>query len=112
MAFTASGMSVISSAQGVVMPTLIPTVPGFVEAVPGVSAQSLVSAVGLGAYATGISPLSTTGANVMANYGTVYAPDAKEEKKLFNQLLIMAGCCWLGYTIAGLLGLYNIVLFK
>lgn len=111
MACTASGMSVISSAQGVVMPTLIPTVPGFVEAVPGVSTQSLVSAIGLGAYATGISPLSTTGGNVLANFGTVYSPTPEEEKKVFNQLLIMAGVSWLGYTIGGLLGLYNIVLF-
>lgn len=108
----ASSMSVISSAQAVVMPTLVPTVSGLVEAIPGLSVQSLVTAIGLGAYATGISPMSTTGANVLANYGTVFSPTPAEEKKLFNQLLIMAGCSALAYAIAGFVGIYSIILFQ
>lgn len=108
----ASGMSVISSAQAVVMPTLVPTVSGLTEAIPGLSTQSLVTAIGLGAYATGISPMSTTGANVLANYGTIFSPTPAEEKKLFNQLLIMALGSALAYALAGFIGIYSIILFQ
>ena len=111
MSLVASCLSVISSAQSVVMPTLVPTIPGLVEAIPGVSAQSLVSDIGLGAYATGASPLSTTGANVMANFGTVYSPTPDEEKKLFNQLLVFAIISLVTYTVAGVIGIYAVALF-
>lgn len=112
LSLIASCMSVISSAQGVVMPTLVPTVNGLVEAIPGLSVQSLVTAIGLGAYATGISPLSTTGGNVLANFGTVYSPKPEEEKKLFNQLLILAVASMAAYTLAGFIGIYSIILFN
>lgn len=108
----ASSMSLISSAQAVVMPTLVPTVSGLVEAIPGLSVQSLITAIGLGAYATGISPMSTTGANVLANYGTIFSPTPAEEKKLFNQLLIMACGSALAYALAGFIGIYSIILFQ
>lgn len=103
--------SVISSASGVVMPTFVPTVPGIAELIPGVSVQGLVSSIGLGSYATSFSPMSTVGANVLANYGTVYAPSPEEEKKVFNQLLLFALIGWTAYTLAGLCGLYNIQFF-
>jgi len=112
MAGLASMMSLFSSAQGVVMPTLVPTVPGLVEMMPGLSPQALVTAIGLGAYATGVSPLSTTGGNVLANYGTVYNPTPDEERKMFNQLFILAGAQLVAYTIAGIVGIYSIILFQ
>jgi len=108
----ASAMSVISSAQAVVMPTLVPTVSGLTEAIPGLSPQALVTAIGLGAYATGVSPMSTTGANVLANYGTIYSPTPDQEKKLFNELLIMAAGSAIAYAIAGFVGIYSIILFQ
>lgn len=101
-------MSVVSSASGVVMPTLIPTVPELVNLIPGTSVQALITAIGLGSYATAVSPMSTVGANVLANYGTVYNPTDKEQKKEFNTLLIFAVIGWVAYTLAGLLGLYGI----
>lgn len=82
------------------MPTLVPTVNGLMETIPGLSVQSLVTAIGLGAYATGILPLSTTGGNVLANFGTVYSPKPDEEKKLFNQLLILAVASMAAYALA------------
>ena len=103
--------SVISSASGVVMPTLVPTVPGLAELIPGVSVQGLISGIGLGAYATAVSPMSTVGANVLANYGTVYSPSPEEEKKTFNTLLLFALIGWVAYTLAGFCGLYNIQFF-
>jgi MFS family permease len=51
MAMMGGLMSAVSSASGVVMPTLIPTVPGIVQHMGGsVSASSLVSAIVVGAH--------------------------------------------------------------
>lgn len=105
-------MSIISSASGVVMPTLVPTVPELVNLIPGASTQSLVTAIGLGAYATAVFPMSSVGANVLANYGTVYNPSEEEQKKVFNGLLIFAVIGWFAFTLAALLGLYGIHFFS
>ena len=75
---------------------------------PGVPIQSLVTAIGLGSYSTAVSPMSTIGANVLANYGTIYNPDDKEQKKEFNTLLLFAAIGLVVFTLAGFLGLYNI----
>ena len=79
---------------------------------PCLEPQTPIAAIRLGAYATSVSPLSATGGNVLANYGTVYGPTPEEEKKLFNQLLIMAGLQLLAYTVAGFVGVYSIILFN
>ena len=101
-------MSVVSSASGVVMPTLIPVAVELTAMLPGVPIQSLVTAIGLGSYSTAVSPMSTIGANVLANYGTIYNPDDKEQKKEFNTLLLFAAIGLVVFTLAGFLGLYNI----
>jgi Na+/H+ antiporter NhaD/arsenite permease-like protein len=77
-------MSSVSSASGVVMPTLIPTVPGIVETMGGaVKAETLISAIILGAHFVTNSPLSTLGALAMA------CADESESDKLFGQLMIL-----------------------
>ncbi|MBB6215662.1 Na+/H+ antiporter NhaD/arsenite permease-like protein [Anaerosolibacter carboniphilus] len=77
-------MSAVSSASGVVMPTLIPTVPGLVETMGGaVKGETLISAIILGAHFVTNSPLSTLGALAMAS------ADESETDKLFGQLLIL-----------------------
>lgn len=101
-------MSVVSSASGVVMPTLISVAVELSTLIPGVSIQSLITAIGLGSYSTAISPMSTVGANVLANFGTIYNPNDKELKKEFNTLLLFAAIGWIVFTLAGFLGLYNI----
>jgi Na+/H+ antiporter NhaD/arsenite permease-like protein len=76
-------MSSVSSASGVVMPTLIPTVPGLIEKLGGdVAATTLVSAIILGAHVVTNSPLSTLGALAMASAG-----DEVDRGKLFRELL-------------------------
>ncbi|NPV69429.1 MAG: hypothetical protein HPY55_02130 [Firmicutes bacterium] len=83
MALTGGAMSTFSSASGVVMPTLIPTVPGLIQKLgTTVPPESLVSAVVQGAHAVTNSPLSTLGALAMAA-----APDTIDREKLFRELL-------------------------
>lgn len=77
-------MSSVSSASGVVMPTLIPTVPGIVETMDGaVKGETLISAIILGAHFVTNSPLSTLGALAMAS------AHESEADKLFRQLLVL-----------------------
>lgn len=76
-------MSSVSSASGVVMPTLIPTVPGLVENL-GVNGLTLITGIVLGAHFVTNSPLSTLGALAMAS-----ADDNIDKAKFFNQLLIL-----------------------
>lgn len=76
-------MSSVSSASGVVMPTLIPTVPGLVETL-GVDGKVLITAIVLGAHFVTNSPLSTLGALAMAS-----ADEEIDKAKFFNQLLIL-----------------------
>lgn len=86
MVLTAGFMSFFSSASGVVMPTLIPTVTGLAESLGGaVSAEALVAAIVVGAHMITPSPLSTMGALVYAG-----ATDDMDKQKLFKGLLIWA----------------------
>ncbi|MGL5439942.1 MAG: SLC13 family permease [Filifactoraceae bacterium] len=76
-------MSSVSSASGVVMPTLIPTVPGLVNEL-GVDGKMLITGIVLGAHFVTNSPLSTLGALAMASAG-----ENIDKAKFFNQLLIL-----------------------
>lgn len=78
-------MSFVSSASGVVMPTLIPTTTGLVQEIGGgLTPQLLISAIVFGAHVVAISPLSTLGA-----LGVATVSDQQEADKLFRQLLII-----------------------
>lgn len=96
-------MSFVSSASGVVMPTLIPAVPGIVENMNNtVSASSLISGIVVGAHVVTVSPLSTLGALAVAA-----ATERTEKEKFFTQLL-MVGLAGLPLAfILGLLGVYR-----
>jgi len=100
-------MSWFSSASGVVMPTLIPTVPGIVEAIPGVSAIALVIAISIGSNLAVYSPLSSCGGLMLAAY-TASGVTEKERNTVFGQLFaISAGAVLFGALLA-LLGLYGL----
>ena len=94
-------MSFVSSASGVVMPTLIPTVPDLAAAT-GASALGLINAITFGAHQTGISPFSTGGSLVLSMGG-----EHIDQRKTFNKLIATAffmlalGCV---YSFFGLLG--------
>lgn len=110
MSAMGSLMSTVSSTTGVVMPTLIPTVPGIIESLGGGNAQELVYAITTGAAQTVISPLSTGGALILAAYGNIYHPTTEERSKMFIQLFIYALVMMLVFVVFGLLGLYHIFL--
>ncbi|MBU3102213.1 MULTISPECIES: SLC13 family permease [Clostridium] len=87
MAILAGAMTSVSSATGVVMPALFPTIPSIVKemhgAVSPIELMQVLQAGSLGSVS--YSPLSALGAMAMATI-----PEHVNKEKLFTQLLIMA----------------------
>ena len=107
MSLMASLLSTVSSTTGVVMPTLIPTIPGIIEQLGGGNGQELLMAIIGGSSQTAISPLSTGGALMMAAYGNLYRPTEAERSKVFIQNLGYAILGAAVYFVFGLLGFYH-----
>ncbi len=82
MAVIGGMLSIVSSASGVVMPTLIPTVPDIVAEVGGDPAR-IISAIIMGAHVVTNSPISTLGALAVASAG-----EGIDRVRLFKNLLI------------------------
>lgn len=100
MGISAGLLSLVSSALGVVYPTMMPMCAGIAEQVGGVNPVALMAAVGAGGSLAGISPLSTGGALAIAALGTAIPNLTKEEEnKRFVQLFIMAGIALLTLAI-------------
>ena len=78
-------LSSVSSATGVVIPTLYPTLPA-ISATYGVAPGVLGLAIAIGATATGIMPMSTVGATFLG----LSAPEDNENNYLFNMLMLSA----------------------
>ncbi len=101
-------MSWFSSANGVVFPTLIPTVPDIVANVGGTSILPMVVAIVCSATVAGISPLSTGGSLIIASYSQESGCDDKEQQKLFGKLFAlsagMVGIVFL-LTLSGILAM-------
>lgn len=83
MALIGGTMSLVSSASGVVLPTLIPTVPGLVSETGGDSTR-IISAIVMGAHMVTNSPISTLGALAVAS-----APFGVNRERLFRQLFLV-----------------------
>jgi Na+/H+ antiporter NhaD/arsenite permease-like protein len=83
MALIGGTLSLVSSASGVVLPTLIPTVPGVVAETGGDSAR-IISAIVMGAHMVTNSPISTLGALAVASAGF-----GADRARLFNQLFLV-----------------------
>ena len=99
-------MSWFSSASGVVMPTLIPTVPGLVANLSGVNALGLTVSICIGAHMAAMSPLSSCGGLMLAAYSSGDNVDAKARDKMFIQLFVMSACGVLFSAVLALLGVY------
>lgn len=84
MAVIGGILSIVSSASGVVMPTLIPAVPGIVRGIGG-DATQIVSAIIMGAHVVTNSPISTLGALAVASAG-----EGIDRDRLFKNLLLLA----------------------
>ncbi|MDK2867751.1 MAG: hypothetical protein PWP51_1894 [Clostridiales bacterium] len=103
MAIMGGLMSSVSSASGVVMPTLIPTVNGIVEQMGGtITASSLISGIVVGAHVVTYSPLSTLGALAMAS-----STDRVDKEKFFAKLLALGFGSILFAALLGFIGLYR-----
>ena len=85
MALIGSLLSIVSSSIGVVLPTLIPTVPGVVE---NLSADpvAIVTGIIIGAHMVTTSPFSTMGGLAMA---TASSEDLTDKNKFYKQLLML-----------------------
>ena len=83
MALIGGTFSLVSSASGVVLPTLIPTVPGLVAETGGDSTR-IISAIVMGAHMVTNSPISTLGALAVASAGF-----GVDRERLFRQLFLV-----------------------
>ncbi|MEX0681557.1 MAG: SLC13 family permease [Balneolales bacterium] len=99
MALIGGTLSLVSSASGVVLPTLIPTVPGLVEETGGNAAQ-IIPAIVMGAHMVTNSPISTLGALAVASAGKNV-----NRVKLFNDLFIIAFAGLIFATVIVYLGI-------
>ncbi len=101
-------MSWVSSASGVVMPTLIPTVPNLVASLPGVNGLGVVIGICLGAHAAAVSPLSSCGALMLAAYSSSDNVTAKDRNKAFAQLFLLSACGVAFCALLALTGVYGL----
>ena len=85
-------LSLVSSALGVVYPTMMPMCADIAVRVGGVDPVALMAAVGAGGSLAGLSPMSTGGALILAALGTnVKDFNSTKQSKVFIELIIWAG---------------------
>lgn len=108
MTVLAGVMSWFSSASGVVMPTLIPTVPNIAASLQNVSPLAMTLGVCVGAHMAALSPLSSCGGLMLAAYSSSPDVTAKDRNRTFAQLFAMSACGVLLGGILALVGLYGI----
>lgn len=96
MGLTSGIMSWFSSSSGVVMPTLLPTVPHIAQQLGGVNELELASSITTISHVAAISPLSTGGALAMAAYASAANANQKQQQNLFMK---MFGVSALGVSV-------------
>ena len=107
---TAGIMSWFSSTSGVVMPTLIPTVPDLISSVGGgVEPLTLISAITNSSHAAASSPLSTGGALAFAAYMAQAKASPGDQQKLFIRMFLVSAVGVAFVSILGGLGLYDFI---
>lgn len=100
--FVSGAVSIFSSTSGVVLPALIPLVPGLVQRVGGDNLLGVASAINVTGHLVDVSPLSTIGALCLAA-----APPGTDTRRLFYSLLawgasmsvIGAAICWILFGV-------------
>ena len=108
MALSAGIMSWFSTTTSVVMPTLIPTIPGILENIGEVvDPVTLMSALTNGSFSAAISPLSAGGGIVLATYTQLTGCDEKEQASLFKKLFAIAVFCVLIMVIVAATPIYR-----
>lgn len=108
MALTAGVMSFFSSGLGVVFPTLVPVCGGLASAL-GVNGVQMVAMVVIGGTIAGYTPISTTGALIMA--GVAQQPDSETsfpQNKLFVELFAVSVLNLVVLAVMALCGVYSL----
>lgn len=90
MCFLAGVMSWFSSASGVVMPTLIPTVPALVSSLDGTSDLIITVSLCIGAHMAALSPLSSCGGLMLASCSSGSEVTVKNRNRTFLHLFAMS----------------------
>jgi di/tricarboxylate transporter len=106
MTILAGVMSWFSSASGVVMPTLIPTVPSIAATIQGVNPLVMTIGLCVGAHLAALSPLSSCGGLMLAAYSSEH-PDPKDRNRTFAQLFAMSACGVVFAALLAMVGLYG-----
>lgn len=107
MAITAGFMSFFSSGLGVVFPTLIPTASGLASGL-GVGAVELVSVIVIGGTVSGFTPISTTGALIMAGVAQQEGAEEKSpQNRLFVELFAVSFIALAVLAIMAVIGVYG-----
>lgn len=108
LGITAGVMSWFSSTSGVVMPTLIPTVPHILSQM-GSSANPVewVTAITMVSNTAGISPLSTGGALALAAYSAEGGGKEMELDQLFVKMFLISAAGVVLLSALAYLGLYR-----
>ncbi len=109
MGMTGGIMSWFSSANGVVFPTLIPTVPEIAQQVGEASIVQMVTAIVCSATVAGISPLSTGGSLIMASYAQESGCDEKEQQKMFGTLFALSAGVVAIVFVLGIVGVLGLI---
>ncbi len=109
MGLTGGIMSWFSSANGVVFPTLIPTVPEIAQQVGGASIIQMVTSIVCSATVAGISPLSTGGSLIMASYAQESGCDEKEQQKMFGTLFALSASVVAIVFVLGIVGVLGFI---
>ena len=110
MSVTAGIMSFFSSGLGVVFPTLIPTASGLATNL-GVDAIELVAVIVIGGTVAGFTPISTTGALIMA--GVAQQENAEEkfpQNRLFVELFAVSFLALAVLALFAFIGVYRLFL--
>lgn len=109
MAVAAGIMSFFSSGLGVVFPTLIPTASGL-SASLGVDAVQMVAVIVIGGTVSGFTPISTTGALIMA--GVAQQENAEErfpQNRLFVELFAVSFIALAVLALFAFIGIYGLI---
>lgn len=101
-------LSWFSSTSGVVMPTLIPTIPHIVEQMGGsVDSLELATAITMISNTAGISPLSTGGALALAAYSSAAGSSPQEQHTLFVKMFAISAFGVAVLCVFAYFGLYH-----
>lgn len=107
MGLTAGIMSFFSTTTSVVMPTLIPTVPGVLENLnANIAPLTMLSSLVNCSFSAAISPLSAGGGIILATYVQLTKCNETEQAKMFRKLFLMAFFCVIVMVCVAAVGIY------